>query len=166
MSFTPGSSPSTAGASLQLPTIHIEQKKWVLKRLSQKHKNIIALHAQAASRYDIAQLVKCTPEYVSMVVAQPLAKEYLREVETYMDSRLHAMYGKTVDTISKGLDGLASDTQLKAARLQLEATGKLKGARGEEQTAEDVVAALLKHAAGGIIAIGQNVQVNTGGSDE
>lgn len=161
----------------KLPTIHISGgsggsgKKWELKKLSQKHKNIIALHAQAVSRDDISQAVGCTPEYVSMVVAQPLAREYLKQLNEYMDSRLQAMYGKSVDVIHKGLEGDATDTQLKAARLQLELTGKLKNDKADNQTAEDVVAALLKHAAGGVIAIGQNVQVNdnrtTGiGSDE
>ena len=145
-------------AVVKLPTIHI-QKRWELKRLSQKHRNIIALHAQCMSRTDIGQMCSCTPEYVSMVVAQPLAKQYLRELEQYMDSRLQAMYTKSVNVIDKGLDGDATDAQLKAARLQLEVTGKLKGDRNDNQTAEDVVMALLRAAAGGTIAIGQNVQV-------
>lgn len=148
-----------------LPTIHIEKVKegWQLKKLSEKHKNIIALHAQCVNRIDIGAMCGCTPEYVSMIVAQPLAKEYLRTLELYMDSRLEVMYGKSVDVIQKGLDGDATDTQLKAARLQLEVTGKLKGDKAQAQSAEDVVAALLKAASGGVIAIGTNVQVNTGG---
>lgn len=126
----------------KLPSIHIVPK-WELKSLSQKHKNIIALHAQSVSRTDIGQVCGCTPEYVSMIVAQPLAKEYLRELEQYMDSRLQTLYGKSVDVIQSGLAGNATDTQLKAARLQLEVTGKLKGDRNENQTAEDVVAAIM-----------------------
>ena len=148
----------------KLPTIHISTvtKKWEMKKLSQKHKSIIALHAQGVSRIDISDVCGCTPEFVSMVVAQPLAKQYLRELELYMDSRLQTLYGKSIDVIQDGLDGSATDTQLKAARLQLEVTGKLKGDRDENQTAEDVVAALLKAATGGVIAIGNNVQVNMG----
>ena len=146
-----------------LPTIHLPSKKeWVLKKLSQKHKNIIALHAQAASREDIGNIVGCTPEYVSMVVAQPLAQEYLKGVNKYQDQRLEAMYGKTVDTIFKGMDGKATDAQLKAARLHLEATGRLKGKDDDKQSAEDVVAALLKHAS--VVAIG-NVQINQSGEN-
>ena len=152
----------------KLPTIHMSSvvKKWELKKLSQKHKSIVALHAQGVSRLDISTVCDCTPEYVSMVVAQPLAKQYLRELETYMDSRLQTLYGKSIDVIQDGMMGQATDTQLKAARLQLEVTGKLKGSRDENQTAEDVVAALLKAAAGGVVAIGQNVQVNVGSDSE
>lgn len=151
-----------------LPTINPEKiaEGWQLKKLSQKHKNIIALHAQNVKREDIGKTVGCTPEYVSMIMQQPLAREYMRDLEKYMDSRLEALYGRSVDVIQSGLDGDATDTQLKAARLQLEVTGKLKPKDGDKQTAEDVVSALLKHAAGGgVIAIGNNVQVNTGDSN-
>lgn len=158
---------SDAATEFKLPSINIlpsPKEGWELKKLSQKHKNIIALHLQGVSRADIGEFCGCTPEYVSMIIAQPIAKEYLRDVEKYLDARMQSLYGKTVDTIQAGLDGNATDTQLKAARLQLEATGKLKQDKDAAQTAEDVVAALLK-AAGGVVAIGNNVQVNVGGND-
>ena len=144
----------------KLPTIHFPAK-WEMKTLTQKHKSIVGLHAQGVSRADIGAVCGCTPEFVSMVVATAPAKAYLRELEIYMDSRLQTLYGSSIDVIQAGLNNQATDTQLKAARLQLEVTGKLKQDRDENQTAEDVVAALLKHAAsGGVVAIGNNVQVN------
>ena len=154
------------------PTIRLDQmakEKWQPKTLTQKHKNIIALHVQGMKREDIGEFCKCTPEYVSMIIATPIAKEYLRDVEKYLDSRLHALYGKTVQVIEDGLSGAATDTQLKAARLQLEATNKLKHNEKDAQTAEDVVSALLKAASSGTVVIGQNVQINQGdhhGRDE
>lgn len=154
-------------AEFKLPTINllpVQKEGWQLKKLSQKHKNIIALHVQGVSRVDIGTFCGCTPEYVSMILQQPLAKEYLRDVEKYLDARMQSLYGQTVDVIQKGLAGVATDTQLKAARLQMEATGKLKQDKDSAQTAEDVVSALLK-AAGGVVAIGNNVQVNVGGND-
>lgn len=149
----------------QLPTIRLDQmakEKWQPKTLTQKHKNIIALHIQSMKREDIAEYCGCTPEYVSMIVATPIAKEYLRDVEKYLDARMNALYGKTVQVLEDGLDGIATDTQLKAARLQLEATNKLKHNEKDAQTAEDVVSALLKAAASGTVVIGQNVQINQG----
>jgi len=161
---------AVANTTGKLPTIHFPQaqaqtQKWEMKKLSQKHKSIIALHAQGVSRADIGQVCNCTPEFVSMVIATPPAKAYLRELEQYMDSRLQSLYGRSVDVIQDGLCNEATDVQLKAARLQLEVTGKLKQDRNENQTAEDVVAALLKHATSGVVAIGQNVQVNMGDGD-
>lgn len=148
-----------------LPTIRLDQlakEKWQPKTLTQKHKNIIALHAQAMKREDIAEFCGCTPEYVSMIVATPVAKDYLRDLEKYLDARMHALYTKTVDVIESGLDGSATEVQLKAARLQLEATNKLKHNEKDAQTAEDVVSALLKAAASGTVVIGNNIQINQG----
>lgn len=138
----------------------VVKEGWVLKKLSQKHKTIIALHAQNVSRIDIADVAGCTPEYVSMIVAQPLAQSHLHDIEKYMDSRLRQLYTKSIDAIERGLDNEDSETSLKAARLQLEASHKLKDRAEDRQSAEDVVSALLKQAT--VVAIGQHVQVNTG----
>ncbi len=96
-----------------------------------------------------------------MVVATDLAQEYMRDLEKYLDHRVRSLYTASVDVIHDGLKGVATDVQLKAARLQLEMTGKLKENVTEQKTAEDVVAALLQAAAaGGTINIAQNIQVN------
>lgn len=133
-----------------------------LKKLSQKHKTIIALHSQGVCRYDVGAIAGCTPEYVSMVVAQPLAKAYLQQLEEYMDSRLRSLYSKSVDAIDKGLENDDPDVALKAARLQMEAAGKLKPKESEAKTAEDVVAAILSKAN---LIVAQNVQINQGASN-
>jgi hypothetical protein len=141
-------------------TISTSKPKWELQKLSQKHKTIVALHAQGVSRHDIGKVADCTPEYVSMIVAQPLAQKYLAELEQYLDSRVKSLYSRTVDVIAGGLDSDDEEVQLKAARLQLEVTGKLKGDKKESQSAEDVVAAILQKAT---VIIGNNVQVNQSG---
>lgn len=155
-----------------MPTINIDTihdatnaeggvAKWQPKKLTEKHKNIIALHIQSMKRAEIAEFCGCTPEFVSMVVATDLAQEYMRDLEKYLDHRVKSLYTMSVDVIKDGLSGIATDVQLKAARLQLEMTGKLKESVTEQKTAEDVVAALLQAAAaGGTINIAQNIQVN------
>lgn len=135
--------------------------KWDLKKLTEKHKTIVALHAQGVGRYDIGKVAGCTPEYVSMIVAQPLAKEYLAHLQQYLDSRMMAMYSKSVDAISRGLDSDDEEIQLKAARLQMEAAGKLKQQVKDTGTAEDVVAQILAKAQNVIVA--NNVQINQSG---
>jgi hypothetical protein len=155
--------PNSLALALQDPnrrTIATSKPKWELKKLSQKHKTIVALHAQGVDRFEIAQVAECTPEYVSMIAAQPLAKQYLAELEQYMDSRMKTLYGRSVDAIANGLDSDNEEIALKAARLQLEATGKMKTERKDVQSAEDVVAAILNRAT---VIIGNNVQVNNPG---
>src|SRR5687768_16478854 len=141
--------PSNLPAIFENParrTIDLSKPKWDLKKLSQKHKTIVALHAQGVCRFDIGQIAACTPEYVSMIVAQPLAQQYLAELEQYMDSRLRNLFGRSVDAIAAGLDSGNEETALKAARLQMEASGKLKGEKKDAGTAEDLVAAIMARA--------------------
>lgn len=139
-------------------TIHpsvIQQKGFVLKKLKQKHKTMVALHLQGLKRDQIAQLAGCVPEYVSMIIAQPIVQEYLRDLEQYMDNRLRSLYGKSVDAIDSVLTSGSDDAKLKAARLQMEATDKMGKQEHGKQTAEDVVSAILA-------GIQVNVNVNTG----
>ena len=145
-----------------LPTISPEQlkQKWELKKLKGKHKTIVALHLQGLNRVDIGAIAECTPEYVSMVLKQPVAKEYMAEMNAYMDQRLEQSFGKAVEVIHETLDSDDEEIQLKAARLALEATGRLKGSEQKTRSAEDVVAAILANAS--TIIVGQNVQVNQG----
>ncbi len=131
---------------------------WELKRLSDKHKTIVSLHIQGVKRIDIAVIADCTPEYVSMIVAQPLAQAYMKELEAYTDDALKRTYGKAVEVIGECLDSDDEEIKLKAARLSLEATGKMKGTGEKAQSAEDLVANILANATNVIVA--HNVQVN------
>lgn len=131
----------------------LSKTKWCPKKLSQKHKTIVALHLQNIKREEIGAVCGCTPEYVSMVVATPLAQQYMAELEAYQDDRLRRLYSKSVDAIDRGLSCGDSDVELKAAKLQMEAVGKLKPQAGNEKSAEDVVAQILAQV---------NITVNTG----
>lgn len=142
-----------------LPTIRplVVKEGWELKKLSQKHKTIIALHIQNMSRADIATVAGCTPEYVSMIIRQPIAQAYFKDLEGYMDDRLRMTYGKAVDALVDCLDSEDEDVKLRASKLALEANGKLLPKPGGNQTAEDLVASILANATN--VIIGQNVQV-------
>lgn len=146
--------PSTPLNVNDLPAIQ-PQPKFELKKLRQKHKSAVALLVQGMSREEVGKLVGFTPEYLSMLLQQPLVQTYLRELETYMDTRLRLLYGKSVDAIESGLADEDNEVKLKAARLQMEATGKMKPSSESDRTAEDVVAAILAR-------VDVNINVNTG----
>lgn len=135
----------------------LKRTGWQPKRLNDKHKAIIALHAQAVRREDISRVCGCTPEFVSMVVRTDLAKAYLAQLEEHTDGRLRQLYGASVDAIDSGLHSDDEEIKLKAARLQLEASGKMKGDQRDNRTAEDLVASILAQAT---VIIGNNIQVN------
>ena len=125
----------------------------ILKKLSNKHKQAIALVLQGMSRADVSEAVGFVPEYVTMLLQQPLAKEHIANVNRALDTQLEGLYGKSVEAISKGLNHQDPDVALRAAKVQMQATGRLEPQEGGKKTAEDVVSAIL---------LGVNVNVRTG----
>jgi len=125
----------------------------ILKKLSNKHKHAIALVLQGLSREDVSDAVGFVPEYVTMLLQQPLAKEHIANVNRALDTQLEGLYGKSVEAIAKGLTHQDPDVALRAAKVQMQATGRLEPQEGGKKTAEDVVSAIL---------LGVNVNVRTG----
>lgn len=97
----------------------------LLKELSPKHKQVVALLVQGVNRQTIAELCEFTPEYITWLGRQPLCQAYFRELNEFADVRLQALAGKTVDVISEAMDNGSHENQLRAAKLQMEATGRI-----------------------------------------
>lgn len=128
---------------------------WQPKRLTPKHRQILSLYAQSMKREDVASLCKCTPALVTMLAKCDLGRAYLKEIEETMDQRLRLLQHKTIDAIEDQLDNGKGENKLKAAALQMRATGKLgHDPREGEDTAEDVIQRILQ------IAGDVNIQVN------
>ena len=126
---------------------------FVLKKLTQKHKDMAVLSLQGLSREKVGEYCGCTPEYVTMICKQPLVRAFIADIEAHLDLKLRGLYDKSIDAINAGLTSPKVSDKLAAAQLQLGTIGKLKAAPSDSnQTAEDVVAAMLIQ--------GNNVQVN------
>ena len=126
---------------------------FVLKKLSQKHKDMVMLSLQGLSREKVAEYCGCTPEYVTMINKQPLARAYIADLEGHLDLKLRGMYEKSIDAIKDGLNSPRVSDKLAAASLHLETIGKRTPRVDEgKESAEDVVSAML--------ISGNNVQVN------
>ena len=96
-----------------------------LQKLSPKHKQVMSLLAQGIDRQTISSICEITPEYVTWLAGDPLCKMYLKEMSRYVDARFEAMYEKTADIVSEAMQIGSQDEKLKAARLQLELTGRV-----------------------------------------
>ena len=131
---------------------------FILKKLTQKHKDMVVLSLQGLSRDKVAEVCGCTPEYVTMINKQPLARAYIADLEEHLDLRLRGMYERSLDAIKDGLTSPKISDRLAAAQIQMAATGKSELSSGKDsQTAEDVVGAMLIQAG--------SVQVNIGGKN-
>lgn len=96
-----------------------------LKKLSPVHKQVAALIAQGVDRRTIAVACDYTPEYVTWLQRQPLFREYIKEMSEAVGVQLEAMFVKSVQVINSAMDNGNIDEQLKGAKLQLEATGRV-----------------------------------------
>ena len=130
-----------------LPVVVPEASKpaWVLKKLTARHKRICALKMSGLAREDIATTCQCTPEYISMLMKQPLIVEYMGGLMKDVDDDLKHLTGQAVDTVRTMMGSGDDKVALSAAQTVLKANGKLGGKsdEGEGATAEDVVAKLF-----------------------
>lgn len=115
------------------------QTHFQLKRLSPKHKQVAALLAQGFGRTEISKLVQITPEYVTMLAQQPLFKAYIRELTAFVDTRLEAMYEKSLDVVGSLMQTGSEDNKLRAAQTVLKAVGKDGSAEKTSVTMKFVV---------------------------
>ncbi len=102
-----------------------EGQPWQLTKLKPLHKQVASLVAQGMKNVDIAKLCDITPEYVSMLLAQPLVKEYLQEMCEVAGVRMEALFEKSVEVVADIMQNGSDGNKLKAARLQLEATKRI-----------------------------------------
>lgn len=96
-----------------------------LKKLSPKHQQVAALLAQGVDRRTIAAACDYTPEYVTWLQRQPLFMAYVKEMNVAVAVRLEALFTKSVDVINETMENGGEEARLKAAKLQLEATGRV-----------------------------------------
>jgi hypothetical protein len=139
----------------QAPGPVVTSTKWELKKLTTRHRRIVQLKAAGLDRVSIASMCKCTPEYISMLLAQPLVKEYLNEQHIAIDEDLRDLYAPAVNTIRTMMTSSNDKVALGAATVILKANGKLSTTNDDDSrvTAEDIITKIFSIA-------NSNVQIN------
>lgn len=105
-----------------------EREGWQLQTLKPIHKQVCALWAQGLQNVVIARTLGITPQYVHMLMKQPLCLEYVKRMSAIAGVQLEALTQKSVDVIANAMDNGTVSEQLKGARLQLEATKRIGSA--------------------------------------
>lgn len=96
-----------------------------LKELSPKHRQVAALLAQGVNREMVAAACDFTPEYVTWLGGDPLFIDYIKEMSKLAGTQLEAMYTRSVEVIGENLMAGSNEDKMRAARLQMEATGRI-----------------------------------------
>jgi Bacterial regulatory proteins, luxR family. len=102
-----------------------EKVKWELKKLKPQHMQVASLIAQGMKNIEVAAICGITPEYVSMLLGQPLVKAYIQDMCEVVGVRMEALFAQSVDVIAETMKSGTEGGKLKAARLQLEATKRI-----------------------------------------
>lgn len=113
-----------------------EPDAWELKDLKPIHKQVCSLAAQGVRNVKIAELVGITPEYVHVLLKQPVCREYVAKMNAAVGVQLEAMFQQTVEVISGAMQNGNVGEQLKGARLQLEATKRIGSGSMAPQTVD------------------------------
>ena len=96
-----------------------------------------ALLAQGLNRVEVASAAEISPEYVTWLGGDPLFRGYVKEMAKLADVQLEALFPASVDAIADQLRFGSGEEKLKAARLTMEATGRVgKGSRRFEEDEE------------------------------
>lgn len=96
-----------------------------LQKLTPKHKQVLSLMAQGMDRISVGIATDFTPQYVSWLMKQEVCQEYLREIIAVAEAQLQAQFCQAVDVIGDTMRQGTEEGKLKAAKLQLEATGRV-----------------------------------------
>lgn len=102
-----------------------------LQKLSPMHKQALSLVAQGVDRSTVAEACGFVPEYITWLLRQDVCQEYLAEMRQLVDFQLETMTQDSVDTIRDVMRTGSSDERLKAAKLQMEAVGRVGNRRPE-----------------------------------
>jgi hypothetical protein len=121
-----------------------EKGKWEMKELKPWHKQLCSLLAQGIDRQTIAQILDCTPEYVSMLAGQKKIKEYVAEMCGFAQLQLEAQFTSAVTAIGDTLANGNHKERMQAARLQMEATKRIGSGSGIPQEIVDTNSRLAR----------------------
>ena len=115
-----------------------------LKKLSAKHRQIIALLLQGYSNNAVAEIFAMTPSRISIIRNDPLVQEVMGRHLNDADQQLGALLPEAVDAVKRGLH--SEKHAMKAAEMVLKSAGKFKeDERGSgPATAEDVAAEIIR----------------------
>jgi len=102
-----------------------QSQPWELKKLKPMHQQVAALLAQGMKNVEIAAICEITPQYITMLLRQPLFKQYVSDKCEAAGVRMEALFEQSVEVIAHTLANGSEGGKLKAARLQLEGTKRL-----------------------------------------
>lgn len=100
-------------------------EKWELKKLKPVHRQIAALVAQGEKNVKVAALCGVTPQYITMLLRQPIFIREIQDRAAAAGIQLEALFAQSVEVLGDVLKDGSEAGKLKASRLVMEATKRI-----------------------------------------
>ncbi len=107
-----------------LQAVEVTQS-WELQKLKPKHFQICALLAQGFKNIEVAAMVGCTKEYVSMLLHQPLIIQEIAKKGLIVNQRFELLAERATDVMVEAMQNGTHGEKIKAGRTVLEVTKRL-----------------------------------------
>ena len=130
--------PSIAALRLAVP-------RTGLRYLTPKHWRIINLYAAGFNREYISEELRITPQTVTNIVNDPLAKVILERHAQNAEDELSSLTGLAVEAVRDNLAVGDLDQRRRGAELVLKARGVFKEKAEGTDSAEDVMSRIVMH---------------------
>lgn len=118
-----------------------------LRKLTARHKNVIALHLRSLSNRDIAFITGLAEGVVGNILRDPLSQEVISNYLEGIEQELLSLTPMAIDALRSGLGDGSVKTRLNAADKFFRATGRYAQSEKAGDTAEDVLARALARVA-------------------
>jgi DNA-binding transcriptional regulator GbsR (MarR family) len=102
------------------------------------------LHIQGKKLSEIAEETGRSTSYISTTIRSTAAKNIIQDFYSFQDAEFEALYQLSVDAVRDALRDDDKDVRLKAAKMFLQAHGKLNRKDYGQATAEDVVRRIME----------------------
>jgi len=138
-----------------------DKAPWLMKKLKPKHLEIASLLAQGFKNVQIAAMTGVTPQYITMLLKQPLMIQEISRISAIAGTRMEALFEQSVDCIANVMQNGKHGDQLKAVRLQLEATKRIGRPDPMANNNEDTTGR-LERLAERLVALQSNARLRAG----
>ena len=144
-SATPATSVEPLGKQLQLAGTYIPPRSMRgIRKITLKHRRMVALHIQGKTNAEIARILGCAPGTVSVVLSNPTIRDVMRRIGDVYDDYIADLKPLVYEVLRETLTSGTRSEKMKAIDRWGALTGEFKEPDRKDDSAEDVIQRALK----------------------
>lgn len=114
-----------------------------IKRLTARHKAVVALHLSGFSRQKIGETLECPQSWVNKTLRDPSVRAIVDRGMEIAEDELAALFPLSVNALRTVLENGTETGRLRAAETVLKSQGKHEKPQASQESAEDVIGRMM-----------------------